>query len=243
MPYGLINTVRSILLHEDADIPANNVGGGRVAGIGVPNPDISGQAEPGVEQRRHRRRKRLQQLKRSYREGADVDAIQKELDQLLSEALAAGGEVELMEYALQEAEAEALDHVLAEAEAAVETEQKKRKNKKVMKLRDGSSVVVNPELGGNRLGEDRVRVGGMQRVDLLIRLGVGDPTRIWYYRAAIMDPEAAVKSPTLRKYVGEVLERVLDILFSDAQAFNRFRAILQKQDKPRGEDTLPEGSA
>jgi hypothetical protein len=48
------------------------------------------------------------------------------------------------------------------------------------------------------------------------------------------------RNPPLRPYVGEVLEQALDLIFSDAQLYNRFRTLLQKQDKPRGEDELPE---
>jgi hypothetical protein len=71
-----------------------------------------------------------------------------------------------------------------------------------------------------------------------IRSGFGQT--IFYYRQAINDPESAVKNPTLRKYVGEVLEQVLDLVFKDAQLYNRFRTLLQKQDRTRGEDELPE---
>jgi len=59
-------------------------------------------------------------------------------------------------------------------------------------------------------------------------------------RAAIRDPEAAVRNPTLRRYVGEVLEQTLDLIFGDSQLYNRFRTLLQKQDKTRGENELPE---
>ena len=58
--------------------------------------------------------------------------------------------------------------------------------------------------------------------------------------AAIRDPEAAVKNPVLRPFVGEVLEQTLDLIFNDAQLYNRFRTLLQKQDKIRGENELPE---
>ncbi len=51
---------------------------------------------------------------------------------------------------------------------------------------------------------------------------------------------SAVKNPTLRPYVGEVLEQTMDLIFRDAQLYNRFRTLLQKQDSTRGENELPE---
>jgi hypothetical protein len=38
-----------------------------------------------------------------------------------------------------------------------------------------------------------------------------------------------------------VLEQTLDLIFKDAQLYNRFRTLLQKQDMTRGENELPEG--
>lgn len=100
---------------------------------------------------------------------------------------------------------------------------------------------MNPELPTRFEGVvSEGRAGGTVRIDYLIRLGLGDVKKIFYYRQAINDPESAVKNPTLRKYVGEVLEQVLDLVFKDAQLYNRFRTLLQKQDRTRGEDELPE---
>jgi hypothetical protein len=73
-----------------------------------------------------------------------------------------------------------------------------------------------------------------------IRLGLGDVKKIWYYREAIRDPEKGVRNPTLRPYVGEVLEKLIDLIFRDQVLYNRVRAILTKQDRTRGEDELPE---
>jgi hypothetical protein len=87
---------------------------------------------------------------------------------------------------------------------------------------------------------DEDRAGGTVRIDYLVRIGLGDVRKIFYYRQAIRDPEAAVRNPVLRPYVGEVLERALDLIFNDSQLFNRFRTLLQKQDRTRGEDELPE---
>jgi hypothetical protein len=97
---------------------------------------------------------------------------------------------------------------------------------------------VLPSRYEDRIAEDRA--GGTVRIDYLIRIGLGDVKKINYYRQAIRDPEAAVKNATLRPFVGEVLEQTLDLIFSDSQLFNRFRTLLQKQDKTRGENELPE---
>lgn len=39
-------------LKEDGAVPTNAVGGGAVAGIGVPNPNLPNQAEPGVNKKK-----------------------------------------------------------------------------------------------------------------------------------------------------------------------------------------------
>jgi hypothetical protein len=64
--------------------------------------------------------------------------------------------------------------------------------------------------------------------------------KINYYRTAIRDPEIAMRNATYRIYVVEVLEKLLQLIFNDAQLYNRVRAQLQKDDHPRGENELPE---
>lgn len=41
-------------LEEDGAVPTNAVGGGAVAGIGVPNPNLPNQAEPGVDKKKRK---------------------------------------------------------------------------------------------------------------------------------------------------------------------------------------------
>lgn len=65
--------------------------------------------------------------------------------------------------------------------------------------------------------------------DYFIRLGLGDQDHLSFYRQAIMDPSKAVMNPNLRKYVGEVSEQILDIIWGDAQMKNRLRTILQNK--------------
>lgn len=115
------------------------------------------------------------------------------------------------------------------------------KKDKKPKGKGGKFIELNPELPTRfESWVAESRSGGTVRIDYLIRLGLGDVKKIFYYRQAISNPEAAVKNPTLRPYVGEVLEQTLDLIFNDAQLYNRFRTLLQKQDKTRGENELPE---
>ena len=74
----------------------------------------------------------------------------------------------------------------------------------------------------------------------MIRLGLGDMKKIWYYRNAIKDPPTANKNPTLRPFVAEVLEKLVDMIFRDQVLYNRVRALLTKSDHTRGENELPE---
>jgi len=43
--------------------------------------------------------------------------------------------------------------------------------------------------------------------------------------------------------VGEVLEKLVDLIFRDQVLYNRVRAILTKQDRTRGENELPEDAS
>jgi hypothetical protein len=88
-------------------------------------------------------------------------------------------------------------------------------------------------IGNSRLGEDRVRAGGESHINYLLRLGLADdPSKLAYYRQAVMDPDKAMNNPMLRKYVADVLERILNLLFTDAQFFNRFRTVLKEKNRP-----------
>lgn len=67
------------------------------------------------------------------------------------------------------------------------------------------------------------------KVDYLIRLGLGGPDRIIYYRKVITDPTSAMRDPILRPYVAKVADLLLDVLFSDLQTWNRTRQLLQQR--------------
>jgi hypothetical protein len=114
-------------------------------------------------------------------------------------------------------------------------------SKRSLRRGPDADIVINSVLATrfeDRIAEDRA--GGIVCVDYLIRCGLGDVKRIFYYRAAIRYPEVAVRNPTLRKDVGELLEQTLDLIFNDSQLFNRFRTLRQKQARTRGENELPD---
>jgi hypothetical protein len=88
-------------------------------------------------------------------------------------------------------------------------------------------VIINPNIDNGKLNESRSQT----QIDYLIRLGLGDQDHLTWYRKVFANPKMANNNPYLRKYVSEVLEELLDILFSDAQMYNRLRTILQEKFK------------
>lgn len=70
---------------------------------------------------------------------------------------------------------------------------------------------------------------GQARADYAIRLGLGDPDQIYYYRQCVMDPERAVQNPQLRPYVAEVAERALRLIFEDPQMWTRAQQLLKRK--------------
>lgn len=99
-----------------------------------------------------------------------------------------------------------------------------KKKETVQKVDPRQFVVINPPLETDKLTESR----SPTKIDYLIRNGLGDQDHLTYYRQAMADPKKAIMNPNLRKYVAEVLDEVLDIVFNDAQMYNRVRTVLQK---------------
>lgn len=87
-------------------------------------------------------------------------------------------------------------------------------------------VVINPPMQGEK-NAMMMEARSQSKVDYLIRLGLGDMDRLSYYRQALMDPKKANQVPYLRKYVAESFDLILDIIFEDAQMYNRVRTKLQ----------------
>lgn len=89
-------------------------------------------------------------------------------------------------------------------------------------------VIVNPSIA-----TDKVVTEGRSptKIDYLIRNGLGNQDHLTYYRQAMADPKKAIANPNLRKYVAELLDEVLNIIFNDTQTYNRVRTLLQKDRK------------
>lgn len=70
--------------------------------------------------------------------------------------------------------------------------------------------------------------------DYLIRLGLGDPARLNWYRQVLMRPQAAVSNPALRPYMADVFSRLMNIVASDPQMMARLKVLLQRNFKSDG---------
>jgi hypothetical protein len=209
MSESLITTIKKHLLREDAGVSSdgvatNSAGDGQVDGIG-----IGPKGEPGARKRRRDARRQSPQLFAAIRRGGTVEMTHvKEGDPIVNTAPTISDDPDK-------------DQSYPKLKIG-------KKPSKTQLRRGGADIILDPEIP-HRCEDtvDEDRPGGMVRIDLLIRLGLGHVKKINYYRQAIRDPESAVKNPTLRPYVGEVLEQTLDLIFKDAQLYNRFRTLLQ----------------
>lgn len=68
-----------------------------------------------------------------------------------------------------------------------------------------------------------------ERIDQLIRYGLGDPAKLAFYRKALENPRSAVQSQVYRDYVGTALENLLQLILSDQTLFYRIRTVLQQR--------------
>jgi hypothetical protein len=67
------------------------------------------------------------------------------------------------------------------------------------------------------------------KIEKLLRVGLGDVNKISMYRKALSDPENAVKTVVLRKYIVDVLDKLLDIIEDDTILYQRLLANLLKR--------------
>ena len=67
------------------------------------------------------------------------------------------------------------------------------------------------------------------KIEKLLRVGLGDIDKISQYRKALSDPESAVKTVVLRKYIVDVLEKFLKLVTDDTILYQRTLANLQKK--------------
>jgi hypothetical protein len=68
---------------------------------------------------------------------------------------------------------------------------------------------------------------GTDKIDFLIKHGLGsDQSKLPYYRTIIQNPQQAAQSVVLRKYMAEVFDNLLKLVFEDAVLYNRVRQLL-----------------
>ena len=68
---------------------------------------------------------------------------------------------------------------------------------------------------------------GIDKIDFLIKHGLGsDQSKLSYYRQIIQNPQNSAQSVVLRKYMAEVFDNLLDLVFSDSVVYNRIRQLL-----------------
>lgn len=69
-----------------------------------------------------------------------------------------------------------------------------------------------------------------QKVNYLIQLGLGsDKSKIGMYRRVLSDPRGAVANQVTRQYSAEILDKLLDLIFSDSALWNRTKTLLQRK--------------
>lgn len=66
--------------------------------------------------------------------------------------------------------------------------------------------------------------------DYLIRIGLGsEPSKLTYYRKVLADPRSAMQQQYLRPYASEVLNNLLDMIFTDSFLWNRVKTLLLRK--------------
>jgi len=169
MNRSLINSIRDMWIAEDAGVSgdpvaANSDGAGRVAGLGVPNPEVVGQVEPGGRRRRRKTAMDRRLLKTLTPVGRE---------RFYSEQLAEAGNNKVVEVhpVLPKDPKELSPHL-----ASPKSKPKKRK----IRLKDGGVIKIHPKLPHKHFEDvvDEDRAGGTPRIDMLVRLGLGDVKKI-----------------------------------------------------------------
>lgn len=73
------------------------------------------------------------------------------------------------------------------------------------------------------------------KITQVIRLGLGDPTKIAWYRRILSNPVAAMNQPLYRRGEAEVLEHLLHLVLNDQQIYNRLVAVLRRENPSEGD--------
>jgi hypothetical protein len=239
---GFISTIRDMLLSEDAGVSAsdglatNAVGSGKVAGLGVPP-----QGEPGA----HRRRKR--------------EAFKSPRDQRLYRKMLKGGHVEISEsgrwrFGLglfeKDADAVELHPVLpdrpSDKELAPHLKVTKKRKMRVP-LKGGGEILLHPELPNRNFGESavdesrRTAQRPTAKCDYLCKIGLAadDLEHLTWYRNVLKDPSICINNATMRPVISNVLNHILDLVFSDSVLYNRLRLLLlQEREREQSESVV-----
>ena len=66
-------------------------------------------------------------------------------------------------------------------------------------------------------------------IDILVKLGLGDPKDLIGYRKAMMDPVSAIATTQYRSQAAHVLEELLDLIFSDQNLYLKIRQLLESR--------------
>lgn len=102
------------------------------------------------------------------------------------------------------------------------------------KRKPGKSFIdLNPKLNPLNPANMHEAVVGQVRADYAIRLGLGDADQLYYYRQCVIDPKRAISNPQLRKYVADVAERALELIFNDPQMWSRAQVLLRRSKPTR----------
>jgi hypothetical protein len=110
--------------------------------------------------------------------------------------------------------------------------------KKPAKKKTKSVIEMDPIIPQHR--PDLKESADQWKIDTLIRLGLGDANHLAFYRQVFADPQYAVQSGTLRRYVALALHHLSDIVLNDSILYNRVRLLLEQR-KPKLSETLEEG--
>lgn len=68
----------------------------------------------------------------------------------------------------------------------------------------------------------------MNKIDFLIKLGLGDPDKLYLYRRVLANPKEGTEVPMLRPILADVTDQLLDLIFSDNQLWTRLYTLLQR---------------
>lgn len=92
---------------------------------------------------------------------------------------------------------------------------------------------VQPNYTSDRgLPLDEQATRSQSKIDYLIKIGLGhDYGKLPYYRKVVANPKAAVTQQYLRPYTAELLDNLIDLIFSDTFLWNRVKTLLLRKNR------------